>query len=114
MPTREERLNPANLVKCPKSIYDLWIEYTAGLEGNKAACEFTPQERGKVRYNYCRRKIVWDTISNICSRNMSADVAIDRIYVQCGGIGTPVNKVIADLKRFRREGNPALFIITEE
>ena len=110
VPAREERLNPANLSKCPKTIYDLWIEYTTGLGGNKAACEFTQQERGKVRYKYCRRKIVWDTISNMCSRNMSADVAIDRIYLHCGGVGSPVNKVIADLKRFRKEGNPALFI----
>jgi hypothetical protein len=110
VPARDERLNPANLVACPKTIYDLWVEYTTGLGGNKAACEFTEHERGKVRYKYCRRKIVWDTISNMCRRNMSADVAIDRIYSQCGGVGAPVSKVIADLKRFRREGNGVLFI----
>ena len=107
---REERLNPANLSACPKTLYDLWAEYTTGLGGNKAACEFTTRERGKFKYMYCRRKIVWDTISDMCERNMSADTAIDRIYVECGGMNTPVNKVINALKQFRREGNAHLFI----
>ena len=29
------------------------------------------------------------TIENMCNRNIAADVAIDRIYDQCGGVGTP-------------------------
>ena len=110
VPTREDRLTPAILCKTPKTVYDLWVEYTAGLGGNKPACQFTAKERGKVKFKYCRRKIVWDVISNMCNRQLTADVAIDRIYSQCGGIDTPVNEVITQLKRFRKEGNPVLFM----
>lgn len=65
VPTREDRLTPAILCKTPKTVYDLWVEYTAGLGGNKPACQFTAKERGKVKFKYCRRKIVWDVIHEL-------------------------------------------------
>jgi len=107
---REDQLTPAILSKCPRTVYDLWVEYTVGTGGNKPACQFTTKERGKVKFKYCRRKIVWDVILNMCNRQLTADVAIDRIYSQCGGIGTPVNRVISELKRFKKEGNQVLFM----
>lgn len=51
----------------------LWDEYEYGVGGNKAAREFTPAERGKVKFKYSRRKIVWDVINNMCNRNISSD-----------------------------------------
>ena len=51
---------PANLCKCPKNLYVLWAEFESGVGGNKPARLFTASERGKVKFKYCRRKIVWD------------------------------------------------------
>lgn len=101
---------PAVLSKVPKNLYVLWEEYESGLGNNKAARMFTAQEKGKVKFTYCRRKIVWDVIDNMCNRHISSDTAIDMIYEECGGSGTPVNTVIQKLKQFRTTGNDRLHI----
>ena len=41
-------------------------------------------------------------------RGLSSDVAIDRVYTECGGPNVKVNDVIAQLKQVRRTGNNAL------
>ena len=51
---------------------------------------------------------MWDAIDNLVKRGLSSDVAIDRIYNECGGPNTKVNDVIAQLKQFRRTGNDVL------
>ena len=68
----------------PRSLFDLWDEYTIGLGGRKAAKNYTPSERGKVKYKYTRRKIVWDVISSLTNSGLHAHVAIDRIYEYYG------------------------------
>ena len=95
---------PGKLRRCPKNLYILWAEYESGIGGNKPARQFTREERGKCRFAYCRRKIVWDVIENMCRRNLSVDVAIDRIYDECGGQNTPVNEVMKMLRKFRKSG----------
>ena len=107
VPLRERA---ASLSKHPRSLYILWAEYESGLGGNKPARLFTPAERGKVKFKYCRRKIAWDVIDNLIRRNISADVAIDMVYNACGGPDTPVNAVIDELRKFRRTGNTVLHI----
>ena len=52
----------AMLSNCPRSLFELWQEYEFGLQGWKAAKRFTSRERGRVKYKYHRRKVVWDTI----------------------------------------------------
>ncbi|KAL3763929.1 LOW QUALITY PROTEIN: hypothetical protein ACHAW5_008367 [Stephanodiscus triporus] len=64
---------PANLCKCPKNLYVLWAEFESGVGGNKPARLFTASERGKVKFKYCRRKIVWDVIDNLVRRGLSSD-----------------------------------------
>jgi hypothetical protein len=103
-------IRPANLCKCPKNLYVLWAEYESGVGGNKAARMFNLSERGKVRFAYCRRKIIWDTVDGLVRRGLTSDVAIDRIYSECGGPTMKVNQVIAKIKEFRKYGNPALHI----
>jgi hypothetical protein len=103
-----QALMPANLCKCPKNLYVLWAEFESGVGGNKPARLFTASERGKVKFKYCRRKIVWDVIDNLVKRGLSSDVSIDRVYAECGGPNAKVNDVIARLKQFRRHGNDAL------
>ena len=69
---------------------------------------FNKTERGKVRFKYCRRKIVWDAVEALVQRGLTSDVAIDRIYSECGGPNSKVNDVIEELKHFKRVGNAAL------
>ncbi len=98
----------ANLCHCPKNLHVLWAEYESGVGGNKPARLFNKTERGKVRFKYCCRKIVWDAVEALVQRGLTSDVAIDRIYSECGGPNSKVNEVIEELKRFKRVGNAAL------
>ena len=105
-----ELVPPANLSNCPKNLYVLWAEYESGIGGNKPARLFTASERGAVRFKYCRRKIVWDAVEALVQRGLTSDVAIDRIYSECGGVNAKMNDVISRLKHFRAIGNMLLFI----
>ena len=44
----------------------------------------------------------------LVQRGLTSDVAIDRIYSECGGPNSKVNDVIKELKHFRSIGNAAL------
>jgi hypothetical protein len=91
-------------------LFVVWAEYESGVGGNKPARLFTASERGKVRFMYCRRKIIWDTIEGLVQRGLTSDAAIDRVYNECGGQNTKVNDVVSKLKAFRKNGNPVLHI----
>ena len=82
----------------------------SGVGDNKPARLFNKTERGKVCFKYCRRKVVWDAVESLVQRGLTSDVAIERIYSECGGPNTKVNDVIKELKHFRRVGNAALHI----
>ena len=68
------------LSNCPRTLHDLWVEYQFGLGGRKAAKEFTPSERGAVKYKYHRRKVVWDMVAELIRSGYTADSACDKIY----------------------------------
>jgi hypothetical protein len=70
----------ATLSPLPQTIHTLWIEYEFGIGGRKPAKDFTPSERGKVKCNYHRRKVVWDVITVLVWCGWLADIACDRIY----------------------------------
>jgi hypothetical protein len=44
----------------PRMLYGLWVEFTTGIGGRKAARDFTARELGADQYRYYRRKHVWD------------------------------------------------------
>ena len=44
----------ANLTSCPRTLHDLWDEYTVGIGGAKPTKDYTAQERGKCKYKYYR------------------------------------------------------------
>ena len=80
----------ATLSNCPRSLFELWQEYKFGLQGWKAAKRFTSRERGRVKYKYHRRKVVWDTILRLLGRGHSIHTAvgeIERVY----GVGKTVS-----------------------
>jgi hypothetical protein len=91
----------AELSKTPRTIFDLWTEYQTGIGGRKAAKDFTFTERGKCKFKYCRRKVVWDCIVKHVNAGHLAAVAIDKIY-QCYGqssnVSTIINAMVNDKK----------------
>ena len=95
-------LTTAALSPHPRTLYELWDEYTTGLGGRKPARECNAQERGKVKYKYYRRKKAWDLISSLTRSGLQHHVAIDRIY-QVYGRKKSVTQIIkliqADQKR---------------
>jgi hypothetical protein len=70
---------PAILSRCRKTLHTLWIEFEFGLANRKAAKDFTAYERGKVKYIYHRRKVVWDKIGEMVRSGWSSDEACNKI-----------------------------------
>ena len=74
----------SRLAPMPRDLYMLWDEYESGLNGNKAAKEFTYNERGACRKVYSFRKKFWSTVERMIMRNHSSRTAIDKIYSVVG------------------------------
>jgi hypothetical protein len=104
--------NPPQLIaalsKTPRTLFDLWIEYTTGIGGNKPAKDFTFVERGKCKFKYCRRKVVWDCISAFVNAGHLSAVAIDRIYQAYGRNQTVSSIINAMIQDRKRGGHPNL------
>jgi hypothetical protein len=91
-------------------LHTLWNEYEFGIGGRKAAKDFTPQERGRVKHKYCRRKVVWDKVSVMVRSGWDANEAINKIY-EVYGANQTVTKIIDKMKRDRANGgHPSLRI----
>ena len=63
----------------------------------KPAKNLTAAERGRVKYAYYRRKIVWETISRLVCACHTAQVAIDMIY-DAYGASTGVTTILEVLQ----------------
>lgn len=85
---------PADLSPHPRTLYLMWQEWEFGIGGRKAARLFTVEERGRVKYLYSRRKIVWDAISSQVASGHTADRAIERLYALYGKNTTPTGIVL--------------------
>ena len=100
-------VSKVELSKGPKSLHDLWREYTHGQSGNKPARDFTPCERGANKSLYCRRKVFWDCVDEHLKRGYSLDATIARIYAAYGNLAvTPI--LLAMVKDKQRGGHPNL------
>jgi hypothetical protein len=93
----------ATLTPNPRNLHLLWHEYEFGLNGRKAAKDFTYHERGKNKYSYHRRKVVWDKIAELVRAGWTAQAAIDRIYTVYGANAT-VTTIINQMRNDRRHG----------
>jgi len=96
-------MNNAVLIPTPRSLHDLWCEYQHGIGGRKAARLFSHSERGRVKYKYSRRKVVWDLIAKLVRAGHTADAAIDMIHAAYGG-SSSVTAIINGLKRDKKNG----------
>jgi hypothetical protein len=99
---------PALLSKCPKTLHALWDEYEKGIGGNKAAKDFTSEERGKCTSTYSKRSYVWNTVKEMVLRGWDAKAACSEIY-NIYGQSLSVTKIIDQLRRDSdRGGHPSL------
>ena len=55
-----------------------------GIGGSKPAREFTATERGKCKYKYYCRKILWDLIAKLSGSGLASHVVTDPIYQHYG------------------------------
>ena len=92
------------LSKQPKDMYKMWEEYEFGLEGRKAARKFNLRERGKNRYTYHRRKVVWDRIAELIKRGHTYLSACDNLYEQYGR-DLSITKIINIMRNERSQRN---------
>jgi hypothetical protein len=95
--------NNARLSPNPRNLHTLWQENEFGFGGRKPAKDFTTEERGRVKYSYHRRKVVWDKIAELVRAGHTAQVAIDRIY-QVYGQASIVTSIINQMRQDRRTG----------
>jgi hypothetical protein len=91
------------LMAHPRSLSDLWLEFTHGVGGRKPARLFNFAERGRVKHKYHRRKVVWDIIAGLVRQGFSANAAIERIE-QVYGSNTCVTHIINAIKRDKKNG----------
>jgi hypothetical protein len=86
----------------PKDLYTLWEEYEFGIEGRKAARKFSSKERGRVKYKYHRRKVVWDLVAELIRGGHTYLTAIDSILDKYGREST-VTSIINKLRSQRAQ-----------
>jgi len=100
--TRPGNAEPlSSLMPNPKSLFDLWDEYLNGVGGRKPARLFSETERGRVKYKYTRRKVVWDVVRKLVDLGHSSHRAIDMIY-DVYGAQTSVTGIINRLRRDKK------------
>ena len=84
----------------PANLYTLWAEWHQGVGGLKPARLFTAEERGRSRFKFSRRKIVWDAVQALILSGDSHQVAVDKIYQQYGENLT-VSQIISKMQKER-------------
>ena len=102
-PVNDLPFTRAELTPCVRNLHDLWTEYMYGIGGLKPAKDFTSQERGRFKQKYCKRKAFWDVVSRHVAANVSAPVAIERIYA-CYGESLCVTKILDRMAKDRKNG----------
>ena len=106
---RDETVNNlATLSNNPKSLHELWNEYEIGIGNRKAAKDFTRRERGKCKYTYHRRKVLWDMVAQMVRRGWNAQAACSKIY-SVYGENSSVTNIINLMRRDKSTGgHPSL------
>ena len=72
------------LMKCPKTLHDLWKEYKFGFHGCKPAKDWTSTERGRDKFKYYRWNIVWKKICELVRGGYTVDRVCNEIIIVCG------------------------------
>jgi hypothetical protein len=96
----------ATLCAAPRTLGILWDEYLNGTGGGKPECEFTREERGRVKYKYSRRLPFWTCMKRLIERGNTAQTAIRKIQGVYGDNNT-VSDVLLKLRQDERNGGHA-------
>ena len=108
---QEEEQRTASLSSCPKSIHTLWQEYEFGIGNRKPAKDFTGSERGRHKYSYHRRKVVWDQVAEMVRSGWDANTACTKIY-EVYGANQAVTYIINQMRKDKMTGgHPSLKIL---
>ena len=94
----------STLCKKPRDLHQLWEEYEFGVGGRKPAKKFSTRERGRVKYKYHRRKVVWDKIAELIRRGHDSHTAVDELYTIYGHRST-VTDIINNMRQDRMARN---------
>ena len=79
------RVQKIPLINCPQTLGILWLEYEFGIGGNKAAKQFTAQERGLVKFTYSLQKPFWLLVEQMIRHgytNATAIAKIENVYMR--------------------------------
>ena len=87
----------AQLSNHPRTLLLLWHEYLHGLGNNKAAKDFTREERGGAKQKYSKRKLFWDLMCNLLRAGFTELAAIDKIC-QVYGTNRSVTYVVTKIR----------------
>ena len=93
----------ASLGSRPKTLHDLWVEYSLGTSGKKAARDFSDSERGKVKSVYSFRLKFWEKCDELVRGGLTADVACDKIY-QAYGASNSITTILRAMKKDKDRG----------
>ena len=85
------------------------MEYEFGIDGKKPAKDYTSEERGKNRFAYSRRKVVWDKIKELLRAGYSSHTAIDKIYEAYPNM--TVTQIINQMRKDKERGGHELLIM---
>ena len=80
----------------------MWEGYTNGIGSNKAARDFTAQERGRCKYKYSRRLVVWKCIERLVVRGNTLNMAFRRIANVYGDVS--MTRLITNMRADERRG----------
>jgi hypothetical protein len=78
-------------------------EYLYGLEGNKAADNFTSVERGRVKFKFCRRKCFWEVMVKLCNSGFTKLSSIDKVH-QAYGMKLSVSAILTMVQKDKKFG----------
>ena len=98
----------ATLHPRPRDLMQLWEEWTSGVDGRKAAKDFTTSERNSKpnKQKYYRRLLVWKTQARLIDGGMSLLAANNRITTITGAstVTGVINTLIAFKKTYLAQG----------
>ena len=100
----------AKLVDRPKTLEVVWCEYVSGVNGTKPAREYNDADRAKNSTKYCRRKVLWDIVSDWVRAEKTPEQAIGKMY-QIYHPVVSVSRILDGLaKKKKLGGHPELCI----
>ena len=101
---RDDGMDPhAVLAPTLRTLNQVWDEWIRGVGNNKPARYFMAAERGRCKFKYSRRKIVWSIIEARVRANDDAGTVIQRIYDLCGH-NKSVTAIIKSLRTHKAQG----------